>query len=90
MTDLERCRHPELRDALILAAQEIRELNFGKSDTAVLQTLRRVLLNPRAAAIRQRLADVLARQRREAERPPVAKKPPAKEAATVKTRRKKA
>jgi hypothetical protein len=89
MTDLERS-HAELRTALILAAKEIRKLNAGKSDTPVLHALRRVLLESRAAAIRQRLGDVLARQRREAKQPPVAKKPPAEEAAAVKTRRKKA
>jgi hypothetical protein len=89
MTDLERS-HAELRAALILAGREIRKLNFGKSDTPVLQTLRRVLLESRAAAIREHLADVLARQSREAEQPPAAKKPPAKKAAIVKTRRKRA
>jgi hypothetical protein len=61
MTDLERSR-AELRTALILAAREIRKLNFGKSATPVLRTLRRGLLESRAAAIRQHIADVLARQ----------------------------
>ena len=86
MTDLERS-HAELRTALILAAREIRKLNFGKSDTPVLQTLRRVLLESRAAAIRQQLADVLAHQRRGAELPPSTKKPPAKETAAGAARR---
>ncbi len=89
MTDLERS-HAELRAALILAAKEIRKLNAGKPDTPALQTLRRVLLESRAAVVRQRLADVLARQGCEAEQPPVAKKQPSKEAPSVKTRRKKA
>jgi hypothetical protein len=48
-----------------------------------------VLLESRAAAIRQHLADLLAHQCREAELPPGTKKPPAKETA-VKPRRKKA
>jgi hypothetical protein len=89
MTDLERS-HAELRAALILAGSEIRKLNFCKSDTPLFQTLCRVLLESRAAAVRQHLADALAGQCREAEQPSAAKKPPGKEPATVKTRRKKA
>jgi hypothetical protein len=46
MTDLEHS-HAELRAALILAGKEIRKLNFGKRDTPVLQTLRRVLREAR-------------------------------------------
>lgn len=42
VTDLERSNN-ELRAALILAGKEIRKLNFGKSDTPLLQKLREVL-----------------------------------------------
>ena len=49
MIDLERS-HTELRAALILAGKEIRKLNFGKRNTLVLRTLRRVLRDARMVA----------------------------------------
>ena len=42
--------HDELRAALRLAGTEIRKLNFGRSDTPVLQLLRRVLQDARAVS----------------------------------------
>lgn len=42
--------HDELRAALRLAGAEIRKLNFGKKDTAILQLLRRVLRESRDVA----------------------------------------
>jgi len=49
MTDIQRS-HAELRAAVILAGKEIRKLNFGKVDSPVLATLRRVLRDSRAVA----------------------------------------
>ena len=42
LAELERS-HAELRAALILAGREIRRLNFGRTDSAVLKKLRAVL-----------------------------------------------
>jgi hypothetical protein len=42
--------HEELRVALRLAGKEIRKLNFGRSDTPVLNLLRRVLRESRMVA----------------------------------------
>jgi hypothetical protein len=53
VTDLERSNN-ELRAALILAGKEIRKLNFGKSDTPLLQKLREVLRESRIVAARER------------------------------------
>jgi len=49
MIDLERS-HTELRAAPILAGKRIHKLNFGKRNTLVLQTLRRVPRNARIVA----------------------------------------
>jgi hypothetical protein len=49
MTDLQRS-HAEVRAAVILAGKEIRKLNFGRSDSPVLATLRPVLREPRVVA----------------------------------------
>src|SRR5689334_12549035 len=48
-SDLQRS-HDELRAALRVAGADIRNLNFGRSDTPVLQLLRRVLRDARAIA----------------------------------------
>jgi len=40
--------HDELRAAVILAGKEIRKLQFGKADSAVLRKLRQVLREARA------------------------------------------
>jgi hypothetical protein len=42
--------HDELRAALRVAGNEIRKLNFGRSDSPVLKLLRRVLRESRAVA----------------------------------------
>jgi hypothetical protein len=42
--------HDELRAVLRLAGKEIRKLNFGRSNTPMLQLLRRVLGEARAVA----------------------------------------
>jgi hypothetical protein len=49
MTALELSR-ADLRAALILAGKEVRKLNFGRKDTPLLRTLRRVLRESRAVA----------------------------------------
>ena len=54
MTDQERS-HAELRAAVILAGREIRKLNFGRVDSPVLVTLRRVLREARAVAHKEGL-----------------------------------
>lgn len=48
-SDLQRS-HDDLRAALLIAGKEIRKLNFGRTDTPVLNLLRRVLREARAAA----------------------------------------
>ena len=53
VTDLERS-HSELRAALIIAGREIRRLNFGKRDNAVLNKLRATLRDVRKIAARER------------------------------------
>jgi hypothetical protein len=67
MTDLERS-DAELRTALILAGQEIRELNFGRADSAVRAVLRRVLRKARAVACKEGLT---MRVRLDVNRPPL-------------------
>jgi hypothetical protein len=53
VTDLERS-HSELRAALIIAGREIRRLNFGKRDNAVLNKLRAALRDARKIAAQRR------------------------------------
>jgi hypothetical protein len=53
VTDLERS-HNELRAALIIAGREIRRLNFGKRDNAVLNKLRATLRDARKIAAQRR------------------------------------
>jgi hypothetical protein len=67
MTALE-LSHAELRAALIIAGKEIRNLNFGKKDTPLLRTLRRVLRESRTVANGDRMAVQAARHFRTAAR----------------------
>jgi hypothetical protein len=52
VTDLERS-HRELRAALIITGREIRRLNFGRRDNAVLNKLRATLREARKVAAQQ-------------------------------------
>ena len=54
MTELQHS-HAELRAAVMLAGKGIRKLNFGKADSPMLATLRRVLRDSRAVACDQQL-----------------------------------